>query len=170
MEWSAFTNCRLSFCGKCHCGTAVPSEVQDTTISSLPPHLCHLFVKVWFRDFRTRWNGLKLHQGRFSLGTRKTFFLALEQGAQGMVESCRCGTLGHGLAVLSLWLGSMVLQVFSNLNDSMILHLGQEGSNTHSLNTGQRRKPIPGTYKKPQNFLPWFRDFSLFYRILEKTM
>lgn len=48
--WGALTNCRLSFCGKCHCGTAVPSEVQDTTTSGLPPHLCHVFVKAWVRD------------------------------------------------------------------------------------------------------------------------
>lgn len=50
VEGCASTNCRLSFCGKCHCGAAVPSEVQDTTISSLVPHLCHLFVKAWVRD------------------------------------------------------------------------------------------------------------------------
>jgi len=37
---------------------------------------------------------------------------------------CRCGTLGHGLAgmvVLGGWLDLMILEVFSNLNHSMIL-------------------------------------------------
>jgi len=37
---------------------------------------------------------------------------------------CRCGTWGHGLAgmgVLGGWLDLMILEVFSNLNDSMSL-------------------------------------------------
>jgi len=36
---------------------------------------------------------------------------------------CRCGTSGHGLAgivVLCLWLDLMILEVFSNLSDSVI--------------------------------------------------
>jgi len=42
----------------------------------------------------------------------------------GVQKTCRCGTSGHGLAgmvVLGRWLGLMILEVFSNLNDSMIL-------------------------------------------------
>ena len=37
---------------------------------------------------------------------------------------CRCGTSGYGLVgmvVLGGWLDLMILEVFSNLNDSMIL-------------------------------------------------
>ena len=37
---------------------------------------------------------------------------------------CRCGTSGHGLAgmaVLGGWLDLMILEVFPNLNDLMIL-------------------------------------------------
>jgi len=56
----------------------------------------------------------------------------LEQAAQGsggvpipegVQKMCRCGTSGHGLAgmvVLGGWLDSMILEVVSNLNDSMI--------------------------------------------------
>ena len=39
-------------------------------------------------------------------------------------KTCRCGTSGHGLAgtvVLVWWLDLMILEVFSNLHDSMIL-------------------------------------------------
>ena len=58
---------------------------------------------------------------------------ALEQAAQGgggvtipggVQKMCKCGTSGHGLAgmvVLGGWLDSMILEVFSNLNESMIL-------------------------------------------------
>jgi len=39
-------------------------------------------------------------------------------------KKCRCGTSGHGLAgmvVLGGWLDLMIIEVFSNLNDSMAL-------------------------------------------------
>jgi len=42
----------------------------------------------------------------------------------GVQKTCRCGTLGHGLAdmvVVGGWLNSMILEVFSKPNDSMIL-------------------------------------------------
>jgi len=57
----------------------------------------------------------------------------LEQAAQGsggvtvpgdVQKMCRYGTSGHGLAgmvVLGGWLDLMMLEVFSNLNDSRIL-------------------------------------------------
>ena len=43
---------------------------------------------------------------------------------------CRCGTWGHGLAgmvVLESWLDLMILEVFSNLNASMILFYETKG-------------------------------------------
>jgi len=43
---------------------------------------------------------------------------------EGIQETCRCGTSKHGLAgtvVLGGWLNLEFLEVFSNLNDSMIL-------------------------------------------------
>jgi len=58
---------------------------------------------------------------------------ALDQAAQGgggvpipggIQKPCRCGTSGHGLAgvgVLGWRLDLMIFQVFSNLNDSVIL-------------------------------------------------
>ena len=60
--------------------------------------------------FRMRADGLKLHQGRFRLDTRKNFLprksgAAVAQAAQGSgavtvpggaSESCGCGTEGHG--------------------------------------------------------------------------
>ena len=42
----------------------------------------------------------------------------------GVQKTCKYGTSGHGLAgmvVLGWWLDLMILEVFSNLNDSMIL-------------------------------------------------
>jgi len=42
----------------------------------------------------------------------------------GVQKTCRCGTSGHGLAgmvVLGGQLDLMILEVFSNLNDFMIL-------------------------------------------------
>ena len=42
----------------------------------------------------------------------------------GVQKTCRCGTSGHGLAgvvVIGWQLDLMILEVFSNLNDSMIL-------------------------------------------------
>jgi len=60
------------------------------------------------------------------------FGQALAQAAQGgggvpipggVQKACGCGTWGHGLAgVVGLggWLDSMISEVFSNLNDSVI--------------------------------------------------
>jgi len=57
----------------------------------------------------------------------------LEQAAQGsggvtiprsVQKTCRCGTSGHGLAGMVLlvgWLDFMILEIFSNLNDSMMV-------------------------------------------------
>jgi len=57
----------------------------------------------------------------------------LDQAAQGsggvpipggVQKLCGCGTWGHGLVgmvVFGWWLDLMILEVFSSLNDSMIL-------------------------------------------------
>lgn len=68
----------------------------------------------------------------------------------------------------------MILTIFSNLNDSMILHLGQEGSSIHSLNTGQRRNPVAGTYQKrflslileSQSILQNFRKYNVIVNVM----
>jgi len=64
---------------------------------------------------------------------------ALAQAAQGnggvpipggVQNTCRCGTLGHGLAglaVLGWGLDLMILEVFSNLNDSVLFYSMDEG-------------------------------------------
>ena len=49
----------------------------------------------------------------------------------GVQKTCRCGTLEYGLVsmvVLGGWLDLMILEVFSNLNDSMIFRLKRERS------------------------------------------
>lgn len=69
----------------------------------------------------------------------------------------------------------MILTIFSNVNDSMIPHLGQEGSSTHSLNTGQRRNPMAGTYQKrrflslileSQSILQNFRKYNVIVNVM----
>ena len=39
----------------------------------------------------------------------------------GVPEPCGCGTEGSGHGVMGCWLGWVVLEVFSNLNGSVIL-------------------------------------------------
>jgi len=90
------------------------------------------------QDICTTSKGLKLQQGRFRLDIRKKFLYrksceALEQAAQGsggvivpggVQKACKYGTSGHGLVgmvVMGQWLNLMILKVFSNRNDSMIL-------------------------------------------------
>ena len=86
---------------------------------------------------RTRGNGLKSCWERFRQNIRKKITLwksgeALAQAAQGggvtipegVQETWRCGTEGPGLVVMAVmdwWLDWMILEIFSNLNDSMIL-------------------------------------------------
>ena len=78
-------------------------------------------------------NELKLHQGRFGLDIRKNLLLErvirywnrLDTVPGGVQEMCTCGTEWHTLVskvVTGWWLDWIILEVFSNLNDSMILH------------------------------------------------
>ena len=76
----------------------------------------------------------------------------MEQAAQGggwvpipgdVQKTYRCGTSGHGLegmVVLGWWLDLMILEVFSNLNDSMICalvcHLLIVDKYTHTSHSG----------------------------------
>jgi len=41
----------------------------------------------------------------------------------GVQETFRCCTEGHGLVMIGGWLDSIILEVFNNLGDSMILYL-----------------------------------------------
>jgi len=91
---------------------------------------------------RMRGNGLKLHQGRLGYWILQKISLLNEWSGirigclgwsggvtipGGVQKACRCGTLGYGLAgmvVVGWWLDLMLLEFFSNLNDSMILQPG----------------------------------------------
>ena len=87
---------------------------------------------------RMRRNGLKLHQGRFRLDIGKKCLYCksgrmLDRATQGgggvpslggVQKTSGCGTSGDGLAgmvVVGWRLDLMILEVFSNLNDSRIL-------------------------------------------------
>ena len=86
---------------------------------------------------RTRSSGLKLSHWRLRLDIRKNFpteravkqcnrlprEVAESPSLEMLKKTCRCGTLPHGLAgmvVMGWWL-DLIFQVFSNLNDSMVL-------------------------------------------------
>jgi len=62
----------------------------------------------------------------------------------GVQKTRGCGTWGHGLAdmgVLGGWLDSMILKVFSSLNDSVILqktHDGEAFPLCHSITVSKR--------------------------------
>ena len=82
---------------------------------------------------RMRGNGLKLHQGRFRLDIRNNFFTerAVRRWTRlprAVVESPslegvknRVDVALGDMVVLGGWLDSMISEVFSNLNDFMIL-------------------------------------------------
>jgi len=89
------------------------------------------------RRERTRGNGLKMHQGKFSLSIRKNFSGRVVRYWNGLpkavVESPSLeGLKNHGDVALramvsghskmDCWLDLVILEVFSSLSDSTILY------------------------------------------------
>lgn len=116
---------------------AVASGLEAPSLRWWDAHLSYLLIIGFFSSV---WP--QLCQGRSRLSIRKNFFLQRiirhrNRLPRQMVESwtlevfkrcmCKCGMQEYSfvvsLSMLSLWLVAMILKVFFNLNDSMILYL-----------------------------------------------